>query len=116
VPEANTRGDASSDDELTAMRCPVMHTAKRDQVVGLVSATLGTRLDVMKVQKPCVAATWDDTSLVIAAQHGSAPRGCDGLLRTSARVGAFDRDGAATGRADVCLPRRQFHLPDIKKR
>jgi hypothetical protein len=51
VPEEDARGDASGDNELTTMRCPVMHAAKRDQVVGLVPAPLGTQVDVVKVQK-----------------------------------------------------------------
>lgn len=47
--EANTRGDAAGNAELTAMRCPVMRTAEGDQVVGFVRAALGARLDVMKI-------------------------------------------------------------------
>ena len=74
VPEADARGDPTSHNELTAMRCPMMHTAKRDQIVGVVPAALGTRVDVMKVQKERVATTRDDTLPVIAAKHRSARR------------------------------------------
>jgi hypothetical protein len=72
--EANTRGDGADDTKLPAMHSPMMRTAKRDQIVSLVPAPLGTRLDVMKVQKQRIATTRDYTPPAIAAQHGSARR------------------------------------------
>ena len=49
VLEANAPGHAAEDAELAAVCCPVMHTAQGDEVVGLVAATLGAELDVMKI-------------------------------------------------------------------
>jgi hypothetical protein len=51
VQELKTRGGLTDDSELAAMHCPVMYTAKRDQVFGLVPALLRAQLDVMNVQK-----------------------------------------------------------------
>jgi hypothetical protein len=89
------------------MCCPVMRAAKGDQVVGMVTAPFGTRLDVMKIQKQRVATAGNDTPPVIPAQHGSARRGWDGLRRARARVGAFIRHGAV-GRDGALVPNGVF--------
>ena len=93
------------------MSRPVMRAAERDQIVGIVSATLCTMVDMMKVQKACIAATGHHAPVVIAAQHRPARRGRDGLLRTHARVGAFMRDDLGSLLAgDEALVRRRASM------
>ncbi|HEX4338371.1 MAG TPA: hypothetical protein VH062_20840 [Polyangiaceae bacterium] len=72
--ELNTRGDATRDDELTTMCRAIVRAAKCSQIVGIMPAALRTQLNVMSVEKLCVAATRDDALLVIAPVHGSARR------------------------------------------
>jgi hypothetical protein len=74
MPEAETRRDAAGDDELTAMYCAMVRTAKGGQIVSIMPATLRTQRDVMDIEKPRVATTRDDALLVIAAPQGSASR------------------------------------------
>ncbi len=96
VPEANTRGDAAGDDELTAVRRSVMCAAQSDEVVGFVATPLGAELEVVKVKKQRVSATWNAAAVVVAAQYRSARRWRDGLLgaSASAHVGAVVRGDA----------------------
>jgi hypothetical protein len=49
VLEANAPGHTAGDPELAAVCCPVMRTAQSDEIVGIVAATLGAELEVMKI-------------------------------------------------------------------
>jgi hypothetical protein len=74
VANYDTSRHAAFKDELSAVLGPVMRGAEDDEFVGVVSAALGTELQVVDVHKNRVGTAWNDTPAAVPphdlAAHG----------------------------------------------
>ena len=58
--------------------------AESQEVVGDVPAAIETRRQVMNIDEGRVPAAWDSAPLAVAAKHGAAEGGWNGLRRAGA--------------------------------
>ena len=61
--------DTPPDDELAAVNGTMMSRAGHDERVGIVISALGTKLDVMEIEKDPVATAWNHAAPAVASHH-----------------------------------------------
>ena len=93
VAKAEASGRRALDEHLPAMDRPVVGPAGRDEIIGLMAAAVGARVDMVDIQKSPRAAAGEHAAPAVAAEHGAA----NGRRHVLGRAGC----GCALGTLDV---------------
>jgi hypothetical protein len=113
VLEREPRPGAARHAQRTAMACSMMSTTKGDQIFELVPLAFFARLDVVHVQKICVAAARCLAAMLVSTQHGAAHSWrhvLGGALHLAAGLCAHDYGVALQARTKLCWPSFSFCL------
>jgi len=75
VAKDEPRRHATCDDELAAMHCTMVSTAKDHEVVGVVESSFGAKVDMVNVDESGVSATGNEALPAVTTHHPAPYRG-----------------------------------------